>query len=98
VYVEPCSALPIGFGAQVAALMTPMDRQPFGTERYVSYAASLWNACLGDPDLSTAVAHGINARLDHDLHLSVHAEHVAAYAPLHSAPSPGSAPGAPASP
>ena len=68
VYVDACNALQVGFGGQAGQLMTPLEGQPFGTERYVGYAVMMWSAVLTDPDAAAVVNDAINQRLNREQH------------------------------
>lgn len=68
-YAQECAALPVGFGAEVAKLMTPMDGRLFYMERYVSYATAMWGSAQSDADAASAVANALNRRLSRELHL-----------------------------
>jgi hypothetical protein len=52
-YVEVCAQFPDGLAGAAARLMTPMENQPFATERYISYAAAI-SAMLADVDSDDA--------------------------------------------
>jgi hypothetical protein len=41
-YAEACQSLPIGVVADTARLATPFENAPFATERYASYAVTVW--------------------------------------------------------
>jgi hypothetical protein len=89
-YAQECNTLKIGFGADVAKLMTPMDTRLFSTERYVSYATAMWRSAQLDPDASAAVSDALNRRITRELRLNSKGTSTA-YVPLRR-PSEGAAP------
>ncbi|HWE04233.1 MAG TPA: hypothetical protein VG326_17640 [Tepidisphaeraceae bacterium] len=56
-YADQCKDLPVGQLGEFAKLLTPMDRQPFATERYASLAISVWQRAAEGTD--TKVADGL---------------------------------------
>ena len=71
-YGEQCAKFPDGLQGDLARLMTPMDGQPFATERYLSYAATvgLLLAAL-DPDAAVTATDFAMKRLERDMRLAV---------------------------
>jgi len=43
-YRDQCLRLPAGVVGLAAALATPLDGEPFATERYAGYAVAIWNS------------------------------------------------------
>lgn len=72
-YADACQTMPIGFGADISRLATKLEGEPFGTERYTSYALSLWmiHEKTGDDDGADKVANGLSQRISRDLRLGV---------------------------
>jgi hypothetical protein len=68
-YAEQCQALPIGLAADAARLATPFDNAPFATERYASYAVSLWANFerTGDSVEADRISAALAKRLTRDL-------------------------------
>ncbi len=55
-YATACNELPEGPAANGYRLMTPIDNQPFGAERYTSFSMGLWSrsAIAGDQEAADA--------------------------------------------
>jgi hypothetical protein len=65
---DQCAALPDGVSADCARLMTPIDNQPFATERYLSYAVSVWVMLADDdPDAGATALDFAMKRLERDV-------------------------------
>ncbi|QOV91368.1 hypothetical protein [Humisphaera borealis] len=64
-YGDPCSGLPTSLAGHIGRLMTPMDNQPFATERYASFAIKLWkrHRDAGDAAAAEVVAAALAARV-----------------------------------
>lgn len=70
-YAEACQSLPIGLGADIARLATRFEGEPFATERFVSYAISLWtiHERAGDTSAADRISTLLSQRISRDLHL-----------------------------
>jgi hypothetical protein len=68
---DQCAAMPDGLAGDLARLMTPFDNQPFSTERYLSYAVTVW-ATVGadDPDAAAPAADAAMKRLQRDVRVT----------------------------
>jgi hypothetical protein len=67
-YSDFCSRLPEGFVGTVARLMTPMAKEPFSLERYVSFAMSVSNFLSStDPQGSEAARQAAIQRISQDI-------------------------------
>ena len=67
-YSDFCSRLPDGFVGSVARLMTPMAKEPFGLERYVSFAMTVSTLVSStDPAGSVAAKQVAIQRISQDL-------------------------------
>lgn len=72
-YADQCQSLPIGVVADTARLATPFDNAPFATERYASYAVSVWAQFekSGNDDQSDRLSITLARRLARDLKLDL---------------------------
>jgi hypothetical protein len=69
---DQCAALPDGLTGDLARLMTPIEGQPFGTERYLSYVTRVWQILADDdPDAADAVLEQGMARLQREVRVSI---------------------------
>ncbi|HET6251392.1 MAG TPA: hypothetical protein VFE47_27150 [Tepidisphaeraceae bacterium] len=70
-YADQCTEFPTGLPGDFARLLTPMENQPFATERFASLAVTVWqaSATLGDPKITDAVFDAMLARLRKELRL-----------------------------
>jgi hypothetical protein len=67
-YSDFCSRLPEGFVGSVARLMTPMAKEPFALERYVSFAISVSTFVSStDPQGSEAAKQAAIQRISQDI-------------------------------
>jgi hypothetical protein len=73
VYADACQGLPIGLAADAARLATPFENAPFATERFASYALTLWAHFerTADHDPADRVSVALAKRLARDLKLDV---------------------------
>ncbi len=70
-FAPQCEKMPEGLPGDLARLMTPIDAQPFATERYLGHAVKAWVLLAeADPDASAAAIDHAFKRLQHDLHLT----------------------------
>ncbi len=71
-YSQQCADLPGGLPGEFAKLMTPMDKQPFGIERYASLAVGTWQRAAEATDARTAdgIFDAMLTRLRRDLRVS----------------------------
>jgi hypothetical protein len=69
-YIEQCKTFPTGWAGDVARLLTPMDQQPFGRERYASVMLAAWGQSMENPESSDAAAilNTLTERLTRELH------------------------------
>lgn len=71
-YSEQCAKLPEGLQGDLARLMTPFEGQPFSTERYLSYAATVASLLASiDPDAAQSATDSAMARLERDMRSAV---------------------------
>jgi hypothetical protein len=72
-YAEQCQSFPIGLAADAARLATAFDNAPFATERYASYAVTLWANFerAGDYDQADRISAALAKRLIGDLKLDL---------------------------
>ena len=70
-YADQCIDFPTGLPGDFARLLTPMDNQPFDTERFASLAVTIWqaSAAAGDPAITDSVFDAMLAKLRKELHL-----------------------------
>jgi hypothetical protein len=69
---DQCAALPDGLAGDLARLMTPIEGQPFATERYLSYAARVWQLLADDdPDAADLAIDFAMKRLQRDVRVNV---------------------------
>lgn len=71
-YADQCKDFPTGFVGDLAKLLTPMDNQPFGAERYASLAVAVWQRAAESPDpkVPDAVFDAMLTRLGKALNLT----------------------------
>jgi hypothetical protein len=81
-YADACAALPTGLAGDLAQLMTPMDGQPFATERYVSFAVTVGALADADSDEAATALDFAIKRLARDLRRAVRDLQSAGAAPI----------------
>lgn len=67
-YADACAHLPTGLFADLSKLMTPMNAQPFATERFISFSTMAWSLYTDAAQSRSADAmlEAIDARLGAD--------------------------------
>lgn len=72
-YAEQCQSLPIGLVADTARLATPFEDAPFATERFASYAVTVWAQFdkAGSDDQADRLSTTLARRLVRDLKLDL---------------------------
>jgi hypothetical protein len=75
-YADQCQSLPIGVVADTARLATPFDNAPFATERFASYAVTVWAHFekTGNDEQADRLSTTLARRLARDLKLDLKIE------------------------
>ena len=84
-YADQCAALPTGLAGDLAQLLTPMDGQPFRTERYLSFTGIVSAMAPPESDDAALAIDFAMKRLARDLRRAVQDLQAADF---HAAPNP----------